>query len=107
MAHTFEELRAMNVAQLREIAKGIEHDAVHGHSTMHKDHLVEALCEAFGIEARVHHEVVGINKSKVKTKIRALKAKRDAALETGDGKQLKFARRRIHELKRQIHRATV
>ncbi|MFH1277987.1 MAG: hypothetical protein ABIK65_06390 [Candidatus Eisenbacteria bacterium] len=107
MAHTFEELREMNVAELREIAKGVDHDAVHGHSTMHKDNLIKALCEAFGIEARPHHQVVGINKTKVRARIKALKKKRDEALAAGDSKQVKFVRRRIHELKRRIHRATV
>jgi len=51
--------------------------------------------------------VVGINKAKVKSQIRALRAKRDAAIEAGDRKQLKFVRRRIHALKRKIHKATV
>lgn len=107
MAHTFEELSVMNVTQLRELAGEIEHDAVAGYSTMHKEHLVPALCTAYGIDAHVHYEVVGINKAKVKAQIKTLKAKRDAALEAGDGKQLRFVRRRIHSLKRKIHKATV
>ena len=81
--------------------------AVAGYSTMHKEHIVKALCTAYGIEAHAHHEVVGINKAKVKQRIRALKAKREAALEAGDHKQLKFVRRKIHSLKRKIHKATV
>ncbi|MFH1681735.1 MAG: hypothetical protein ABIH26_13970 [Candidatus Eisenbacteria bacterium] len=107
MAHTYEKLAAMNVTRLREIAEKIEHEAVHGFSTMHKDHLVPAICTALGIEARPHHEVVGINKAEVKAKIRALRAKRDEALRAHDSKQLKFLRRQIHLMKRKIHKATV
>ena len=34
MAYTYEQLSNMNVAQLREIAQGVQHDAVQGFSTM-------------------------------------------------------------------------
>jgi hypothetical protein len=107
MAHTYEELHSMTVAQLREIAEGIEHDAVHGFSTMHKEHLLPALCEALGIEAHVHHEVVGIDKAKVKAEIRELKLERKAALEAGDDEQLRRVRRRVHRLKGKLRRATI
>ena len=107
MAHTYEELHGMTVAQLREIAEGVEHDAVHGYSTMHKEELLPALCTALGIEAHEHHEVVGIDKSAVKEKIRALKAERAQLIEAKDGKQLKIVRRRIRGLKRKIRKATV
>lgn len=107
MAHTYEELHGMTVAQLREIAEGVEHDAVHGYSTMHKEDLLPALCEALGIEAHEHHEVVGIDKDVVKAKIRALKAERATLLQAGDSKQLKLVRRRIRGLKRKIRKATV
>lgn len=107
MAHTYDELHGMTVAELKEIAKDIEHDALHGYTTMHKDHLVPALCQALGIEAHVHHEVVGIDKAAVKAKIRELKVQRNAAIEAHDHKQLKVIRRRIHHLKRKMHKATV
>lgn len=107
MAYTWEELHGLTVAQLREIAAGIEHDAVHGYSTMHKEHLLPALCEALGIEAHAHHEVIGLDKRAVKARIRELKAERDAALEAKDSRAVKRARRRIHRLKRKIRRATV
>jgi hypothetical protein len=107
MSHTYEELKHTRVVDLREIAKGIDHEAVKGYSTMHKDDLVRALCTALEIEAHAHHEVVGIDKKSIKARIRKLKAKRDEAVEAQDRVQLKRIRRRIHRLKRSIHRATV
>ena len=105
MEHTYEELHKKTVAQLREIAKELDHEAVRGYSTMHKEHLVPAICEALGIEAHVHHEVVGVNKSKIKAKIRKLKADRQKALDAHDSKELKKVRREIHGLKRKLRRA--
>ncbi|MFQ5677870.1 MAG: transcription termination factor Rho [Gemmatimonadota bacterium] len=107
MPHSFEELKGKTVAQLREIAEGIEHDALHGFSTMHKEHLIPALCEALGIEAHEHHEVVGIDKSKVKARIRELKTERDTALEARDLEAARTARREIKKLKRKLRRAIV
>ena len=49
MTHTYEELHDMTVAQLRDVAQGVEHDAVSGYSTMHKEDLLLALCNAFPI----------------------------------------------------------
>lgn len=105
--YTYEELKNHTVAQLREIAKGLESDEVRGYSTMHKEDLVQAICRALGIDAHVHHEVVGIDKKSIKKKIRELKKERDAVLEAGDRKKLKPILRQIHHLKRRIHKATV
>ena len=107
MAHTYEELKHKKVTELREIAKGLEHEAVKGYTQLNKDHLLAAVCTALAIEAHAHHEVVGIDKQSIKTRIRELKVKRDAALAAHDRAQLKTVLRRIHSLKRQIHRATV
>jgi len=107
MSHTFEELHDMTVAQLRDVAQGVEHEAVAGYSTMHKEDLLAALCDALGVEAHVHHEVVGIDKAAIKVRIRELKGERDRAIDAGDAKQLKLIRRRIHRLKRIIRRATI
>ncbi len=107
MSHTYEELKHKTVAQLREIASGLEHEAVKGASQMNKEHLLAGLCTALGIEMHVHHEVKGVNKSDLKAKIRDLKKQRDGALAAHDHKQLKTVRREIHHLKRMIHRATV
>ncbi len=105
MAHTYEELKAMTVAQLREVAK--ESGEVRGYSSMHKEHLLHAICQALGLEEHVHHEVKGIDKAAIKVKIRELKAERDKHLEARDRVQLKRVRRKIHRLKRRIHKATV
>ena len=42
MEYTYTELRKKTVAQLREIAEGIEHEAVEGFSQLNKDQLLEA-----------------------------------------------------------------
>jgi hypothetical protein len=107
MAYTYEELKHKTVADLREIAKGIEHDAVQGYTQMNKEHLLQAICHALSIDMHAHHEVKGVNKAEMKLRIKGLKAARDAAIAAGDRKQLKHVRRRIHNLKRAIHKATV
>lgn len=107
MAYTLHELKGMTVAQLREIAKGIDHDSLKGHSVMHKDHLIPALCKVLGIEMHEHHEVVGLNKAAIKAQIKELKSRRDKALIAHDHTELKTVRRKIHHLKRMIHKATV
>ncbi len=107
MTHTYDELHKMTVAQLREVAAGIDHEAVQGATQMNQEHLLLALCKALGIESHAHHEVVGVNKAAVKVQIRALKVERDAALEAHDSKQLKRVRHKIHRLKHQLRRATV
>ena len=107
MSHTFVELKKKTVAELREIAKGIEHEAVQGYSQMNKEHLLVAICKALNIDMHEHHQVVGLNKAQVKAKIRAMKDKLSAAIAAGDRKQIRFCHRQIHKQKRQIHKATV
>jgi DNA-binding IclR family transcriptional regulator len=106
MAYTYEQLKHMTLADLREISKGSEHAAVQGYTQMNKEHLVGALAKALGIQ-HTHHDVVGIDKSTIKARIRELKTQRAAAIEAHDSAQLKAVRRNIHRLKRQIHKATV
>ena len=107
MSHTYEELKKKTVAQLREIAAETEHEAVKGYTQLNKEHLLAAVCKALGIEMHVHHEVVGVNKSKIKSQIRQLKKKRDDALEKHDHKELKAVRVQIKHLKKALRRATV
>jgi DNA-binding IclR family transcriptional regulator len=107
MAFTHHELKHKTLAELRDIAKDIEHEAVQGYTQLNKEHLVVALCRALGIEMHEHHEVVGIDKAAIKSRIRELKRRRTGVLAAHDHAQLKAVRRRIHRLKRQIHKATV
>lgn len=107
MAHTYEELHGMTVAQLRKVADAIEDDRLDGHATMHKQHLLHALCQVLNLDEHVRREVVGLDKSAVKARIRELKAERDEALVLSDRCKLKSIRRSIHRLKRQIRKATV
>ena len=107
MAYTHHELKHKTLAELRDIAKDIEHEAVQGFTQLNKEHLVVAICKALNIEMHEHHDVVGIDKAGIKTRIKALKARRDQALTAHDRAALKKARRSIHRLKRRIHKATV
>ena len=107
MAYTHHELKSKTAAQLREIAKGIDHELLKGYSVMHKDHLIPALCNVLGIDMHEHHEVVGLNKAAIKSQIKALKQRRDTALAAHDRAELKSVRRKIHHMKRMIHKATV
>ena len=106
MTFTIEELKHKTVADLRELAKGVDHEAVQGYTQMNKDHLIAALAKALGIQ-HTHHDVVGVDKATIKARIRELKIKRAAALEAHNHAELKTVRRTIHRLKRQIHKATV
>jgi len=106
MEYTFEQLKHKTVAELREIAKGIEHEAVQGYTQLNKEHLLVAVSKALGIKHE-HHDVVGVDKASIKARIRELKKKREEALAAHDHAQLKVVRRTIHRLKRQISRATV
>lgn len=107
MAYTHNELRHKTLAELREIAKDIQHEAVQGYTQLNKEHLVIALCKAMNIEMHEHHVVVGIDKAAIKTRIKELKGRRTSAIAAHDHAQLKAVRRRIHRLKRQIHKNTV
>ena len=103
---TYEQLRHKTLAELRDMAAGIEHEAVQGYTQLNKEHLVVAVAKALGIQHE-HHSVVGIDKTSIKARIRELKTQRAAAIEAHDRAQLKMVRRTIHSLKRRIHKATV
>ncbi|MCK4836813.1 MAG: hypothetical protein KAT17_09255 [Candidatus Aminicenantes bacterium] len=107
MAYTYEELKEKTVSELRKIAKETEHEAVKGYTQLNKEHLLDALCQALKVDRHQHHDVVGLDKASIKAKIRGLKKKRDKAEEDHDHKELKLIRRKLHRLKRMIHKATV
>ena len=107
MEHNFIELKHKTLAELKEIASGIEHEAVKGYTQLNKDHLLEALCKALNIEMHEHHEVVGVNKAKIKARIKVLKNERDKAIEKKNKKKMIEARRKIKDLKKRLRSATV
>jgi len=102
MAHTYEELRHMTIAQLRDMAKDIQHDAVQGYTQMNKDHLLPALCAALGIDAHEHHAAALKEKSALKSKMLALKAERAKAVSAGDQARLKQIRREYHHINHKL-----
>lgn len=106
---TYEELHKKTVAELRDIAKGLDHEAVKGHTQMNKEHLLPALCKALGIDMRAHHHHVedGFDKAGTKARMRALRAERDKALEAHDSARLKELRRQLHTLNHRLRVHTV
>lgn len=107
MTQSFAELKKLNVGQLREIAKEIEHEAVQGYTQLNKEHLLEAICTALHIDMHVHHEVVGVDKVSIKNKIKRLKKQRDDALSAKDYAALKSVRKEIKKYKNKLRAATV
>jgi hypothetical protein len=96
VSHTYEDLKKKTVAELREIAKGTEHEAVQGFSQMNKEHLLPALCTALGIDAREHHVAHGAEKTQARARMHELKKKRQEAIAAGDHDQLRSIRREYH-----------
>ena len=108
MVITYEELQQKTVAELREIAKGINHEAVQGYTQMNKEHLLRSLCRALGIDMHAHHHVVdGFNKSAIKARMRLLKAERNKALDAMDYERVRAVRRELHDLNHRIRANTV
>ena len=103
----YEELRHMTVAQLREVAAGIQHDAVKGYTQLNKEQLIAAICKALNIDTFTHHHAEGADASVMKSRIKDLKKQRDEALAAHDHKRLKDVRREIHSLKVKLHRVSV
>lgn len=104
MAHTYPELKHKALAELREMAAGINHEAVQGYTQMNKDHLLAAICKALHIDMHAHHEVKGIDKTAVKAKIREWKSKRDQALAAKDAAALRVALDHIHHFKHELRK---
>ena len=102
MAYTYEDLNGKTLAELREIAKDIKHDAVQGYSQMNKDHLLPALCRALGVPLHEHHVVGDFDKPALKARMKKLKNERAAALKSRDDETLKAIRRHLHALNHQI-----
>lgn len=105
MAHAYEELKHKTVAELREIAKGLEHEAVKGYTQMNKDHLLVGVCKALGLDMHVHHHhAAGEARGKIKAKIKSLKKKRNEILASSGRDGLNLVLREIHGLKHRLRR---
>jgi hypothetical protein len=99
----YHELQKMTAAKLKE--KAHEFPELTGVSTMHKEQLIELLCQKLGIQ-KPHKVAVGAEKSQIKAQIHALKRDRDAAIEAKDAKKLREVRVQLHRLRRRLHHAS-
>ena len=103
MAYTHNELKHKTLAELRDIAKDIEHEAVQGYTQLNKEHLIPAICKALGIETHAHHHLAsGFDKGVMKARMRTLRAERDKAVKAHDSARLKQLRRELHGLNHRI-----
>jgi hypothetical protein len=100
---TFEALQKKTVAELRDIAKALTHEAVQGYTQMNKEHLLPALCKALGIDSRAHHHVIGgFDKASIKGRMRMLRMEKNKALEEGDSTRVKALRGELHSLNHRL-----
>jgi hypothetical protein len=98
MTYTYEDLKKKTVAELRDIAKDIPHDAVKGYTQLNKDHLLVAICKALNIDAHEHHAARLADKSAVKARMREIKTARAKAAAAGNDDLARQLRRRYHRL---------
>ena len=98
MPHTYEELKKKTVAELRDLAKSLEHEAVQGYTQMNKDHLLPALCKALGIDAHEHHAAIAAEKGAIKARMREIKIACHQAKAEADHDRLYRLRRQYHAL---------
>jgi DNA-binding IclR family transcriptional regulator len=105
MTHTYEELKKKTIAELREIAKEIEHEAVQGYTQLNKEHLLPAVCKALGIDTHAHHAAALAEKAAVKAKMREINAEKAKAVESGDHDLLRQLRRHYHRLNHTLRTA--
>ncbi len=99
----FHDLQKTRVTDLREMMK--EHlPEVTGVIGLKKEELVAQLAAKLGIEVPHKHVAAGLGKRAIKSEIREMKLKRQAALEAGESAELKKYRRLIHRRKRRLRR---
>jgi hypothetical protein len=100
----YRELSKLTVVKLRELAHQFED--IKGAIGMHKEELIDILCEKMSIEKP--HRVVkkGVGRRKLKAEIRQLKKARDEAIASKDRQKLQRIRRKLHTKKRRLTRVT-
>lgn len=104
MDYNYHDLKNKNVSELRVIASKIEHEAVHGHTQMNKEHVLKAICTALGIDMFEHHVSMDSHKTEIKAQIKALKMERDEAVTGKKSAETKVIRHKIRQLKRKLHK---
>ncbi len=105
MDYTLKDLKKSTVAQLKEIAAGIDHEAVKDHADLKKGPLITAICKALGIDSPELHVAQGTDKASLKAKIKGMKKDREKAVDAHDHKKLKKIRREIKDLRNLLRRA--
>lgn len=95
-------LEKMTATELREAAKEIE--GITGTSGMNKAELLKAIREAKGIEEPATRKKKGDIRA-LKVKMRALKARREQAVESEDERMAEILRKKIIRLKKRTRRA--
>jgi hypothetical protein len=98
------DLEKMTATKLREEVGKFED--VKGVSGMKKDQLIDIMCEKLDIH-RPEKQVLGIDKSVLKSRMRALKVKKAQAQAEHDHEALADIRKRIKTYKRSIRKHTV
>ena len=93
-----QELKKKTIAELRDLAKDMQHEAVQGYTQMNKEHLLPALCKALGLDAHEHHAAAAAEKGAIKARMRELKDGCEKARSDGDHERLRDLRRQYHHL---------
>jgi hypothetical protein len=113
MAYTYDGLKGMTLAQLRDVARSVDSPALQGFTQMNKEHLLPAICAVLGIDSRHHPQAhvrggisAGFDRGSAKARLRLLKAARDQAITVHDSAQLHSIRREIHALKHKLRHAS-
>ncbi|MBP7669310.1 MAG: Rho termination factor N-terminal domain-containing protein [Candidatus Eisenbacteria bacterium] len=99
----YHELEKTKVTELREMAHA---QGITDAGKYSKEDLVDLLADKLGIE-KPHLVIQGIDKRKVKKRLRALKKDRDAALAAKDRGGLKAVRRKMHRLRHKMRKAAL
>jgi len=107
MGYTLEDLKKMRVVELREVAAGLDHEAVIGYTQLNKEHLFKAVCKALGVDTHQHHVVKDVHKSVYKSRIKELKEKKNAALTAHDKAALHDTLKHLRRLKRTLRKIAV
>jgi hypothetical protein len=98
----YKQVAKMTAAQLRD--QLAQYPEISGVSAMKKEKLVELLCGKLGID-RHAHGAVGIDKTAIKQRIRALKKERDAAMAAKDAAKLVTVHHALHKQRHLLRRA--